>query len=383
MLDAPSDPAPLRQESQGRCAVTVAGQARDYAVGTEPEPFQRIAPDGSLTGKPDVMIDPAVCRSLYRDMVLARRLDQEANNLQRQGELALWLSCLGQEAAQVGSIRAMRDTDYVFPSYREHAAALCRGLSPGQILAQWRGVSHGGWDPAACRFHINSLVLATQTLHATGYAMGVRAEQSDEVVLVYLGDGASSQGDASEALNWAAVMNAPIIFFCQNNQWAISTPLSDQVRSPLYRRAAGFGLNSVLVDGNDVLAVHEVTRRAAAGVRAGQGPTFIEATTYRIAGHSTSDDPRRYRTDAELEHWRALDPLTRVERLLRNKQWLDDEQNDVLASDADSLAAHVREACLALEPLPLEQVFANTLCAETSLLRAEREQFTAYQESFL
>jgi len=325
---------------------------------------------------------PERCRELYRWMVLARRLDQEAYNLQRQGELGLWLSCRGQEAAQIGSVSALRRSDHIFPAYREHAVGLYRGVSPAELLASWRGCTHGGWDPARYRLHIYSLVLATQTLHATGYAMGVHADGVDEVVLAYLGDGASSQGDANEALNWAAVSQAPVVFFCQNNQWAISTPAAAQFRTPLYQRAAGFGLRAAYVDGNDALAVHAVTSDAVAGVRAGDGPVFIEAMTYRMAGHSTSDDPRRYRDDAEVDGWQTLDPLARLAALLADQGWIDDRFRSVLDAEADDLAADTRQACLALAPPALEDTFRNTLVDETALLAQERTAFTTFKASF-
>jgi 2-oxoisovalerate dehydrogenase E1 component alpha subunit len=349
------------------------------------DPISILGPDGALNQSADcgIEITEPLCRQLFRDMTLARRLDEEAYILQRQGELGLWLSCRGQEAAQVGSIRAMQEFDFVFPSYREHAAALCRGITPAELLAQWRGTSHGGWSPEKYRFHIYSLVLATQALHATGYAMGVRMEGSDEVVLAYLGDGASSQGDASEALNWSAVTHAPVLFFCQNNQWAISTPATAQSKTPLHLRASGFGLRSWFVDGNDALAVYAVTRAATASVRAGGGPAFIEAVTYRIAGHSTSDDPRRYRADSEVRSWERLDPLARLEIYLEKQGWSDAAFAAELSAEADDLAAHTRAVCAALQPDPLEDTFRNTLIDETSLLSTEREQFTAFWQSFV
>ena len=281
------------------------------------EPVRFVTPDGRLT-EPGLAygVDETLARSLYRDMYLARRLDTEALALQRQGELGLWLMSLGQEAAQVGSIHAVRATDYVFPTYREHAAALARGIGLDDLLRQWRGCAHAGWDPEPYRFHFYTLVLGTQTLHATGYAMGVLRDRADEVVLCYLGDGATSQGDVSEALNWSATMAVPVLFFCQNNQWAISTPTDRQTRTRLHQRAAGFGVDSYLVDGNDVLAVHAVTAAAAERTRSGLGPSFIEAETYRMGGHSTSDDPGRYRTDHEVAAWRARDPLNRLRLLL-------------------------------------------------------------------
>ena len=338
----------------------------------------RLRPDSPFAGQ----ATPGLARDLYRWMVLARRLDHEAYNLQRQGELGLWLSCRGQEAAQIGSVSALRPTDHIFPAYREHAVGLYRGISPAGLLAAWRGCAHSGWDPARYRMHIYSLVLATQTLHATGYAMGVQADGADEVVLVYVGDGASSQGDANEALNWAAVSQAPVIFFCQNNQWAISTPAAEQFRTPLHQRAAGFGLRAAHVDGNDALAVHAVTADAVAAVRAGGGPAFIEAMTYRMAGHSTSDDPRRYRDDTEVDRWQALDPLARLATLLTDQGWADDRFRSALEAEADDLAADTRRACLALPPPALEDTFLNTLVEETALLSHERAAFTTFKESF-
>jgi 2-oxoisovalerate dehydrogenase E1 component alpha subunit len=348
-------------------------------------PLQLVSPAGVLNeaiAGELVDVTPELVRSLYRDMTLGRRVDQEAYLLQRQGELGLWLMSLGQEAAQAGSIRALRGDDFVFPSYREHVAALCRGITPRELLTQWRGTAHGGWDPSQYRFHIYSLVLATQALHATGYAMGVRSDGADEVVLAYLGDGASSQGDASEALNWSCVTGAPIVFFCQNNQWAISTPASRQASAPLHRRAAGFGLQAGYVDGNDVLAVYGMTSRMVEAVRAGGPPAFIEALTYRMSGHSTSDDPRRYRDQEELEFWERHDPLTRVRLLLEHRGWADEAFFGGLGQEADDLAAATRRACLALLPTPLAETFRNTLTAETTSLRGEREELERYLESF-
>jgi pyruvate dehydrogenase E1 component alpha subunit len=356
--------------------------------GTMPTPMQHLDPDGVLhPGGTKIDISPRVVRDLYRDMLLARRFDEEAFNLQRQGELGLWLPCRGQEAAQVGSIRALRAGDHVFPSYREQAAALCRGVRPAELMTQWRGNAHGGWNPDDYRFHIYSLVLSTQLLHATGYALGVAADRRkdaavDEIVLCYFGDGAASQGDANEALNWSAVTNAPVVFVCQNNQWAISTPSASQSRTPLHIRAAGFGLTTTLVDGNDVLAMHAATAAAAERVRVGGPPELIEAITYRMAGHSTSDDPTRYRAADEVRLWEQRDPLTRVQRLLDAQGWADAGFYTSLEEEARELAEATRAACKALVVPPLEDSFRNTLVSETAMLRAERERYTAWRESF-
>jgi 2-oxoisovalerate dehydrogenase E1 component alpha subunit len=353
-------------------------------AGDKEPPLQLLRPDGTVTEESGLALDvtPELVRGLYRDMVLARRLDEEAQHLQRQGELGLWLSLRGQEAAQVGSARGLRDTDWIFPSYREHAVGLIRGVTPAQLRTQWRGCSHGGWTPAEHRMHVYDLVLATQTLHATGYAMGIRAERSDEVVLTYVGDGATSQGDTNEALNWSATVHAPVVFFCQNNQWAISTPTASQTATPLHRRATGFGLDAVYVDGNDVLAVLAATRAVVERVRSGGAPGFVEALTYRMAGHSTSDDPRRYRPDGEFEQWERRDPLARVLKLLQRREWADDRWLGNLQAESDQIAAETRSACLSLPPPRLEDTFRNTYAVETASLAAEREAFTAYRESF-
>ncbi|GAA3518109.1 pyruvate dehydrogenase (acetyl-transferring) E1 component subunit alpha [Aeromicrobium panaciterrae] len=340
--------------------------------------FQMLAPDGSLTtaGK-SIGVDSDLVRGLYRDMVLARRFDREALSLQRQGELSLWLMSWGQEAAQVGSIRALRDSDMVFPSYREHAAALCRGVRPADLMRQWRGLAHSGWNPADHRFHIYSLVLGTQTLHATGYATGAVLEGSDEVVATYFGDGAASQGDVNEAFNWAAAGRLPVLFFCQNNQWAISTPTSTQMQTPLHVRAAGFGLEPYHVDGNDVLAVHTITGLAASRIRDGGGPAMIEAQTYRFGGHSSSDDPKRYRSEEEFDLWTARDPLARVEVFLRTSV-VDDSFFAGLELEADELAVSTREACKQLTGQTLAEIFGNVYAEPHPLIERERTANAAF-----
>lgn len=338
--------------------------------------IQFVTPQGVLTLHGESHgIDMALARDLYRDMALARRLDAEALALQRQGELNLWLMSWGQEAAQVGSIRALRDSDMVFPSYREHAAGLCRGLSPAELLTQWRGCAHSGWDPAAYRFHIYSLVLGTQTLHATGFAAGAILEDTDEVVAVYVGDGATSQGDTNEAFNWAAASRLPVLFFCQNNQWAISTPTSMQMGAPLHQRAAGFGLRAYHVDGNDVLAVHAVTSQAAERIRGGDGPALIEAQTYRRGGHSTSDNPGRYRDPEDLKLYESRDPLTRLRSLLEHRGTDGGFFKD-LDAECDVFAQQVRTACRDIEDPRLRDTFANAYAEPHSLVDAEYASFT-------
>jgi pyruvate dehydrogenase E1 component alpha subunit len=321
-------------------------------------------------------------RGLYRDLVLVRRVDAEATALQRQGELGIWASLLGQEAAQVGSGRAMREDDYAFPTYREHGVAWCRGVDPLNLLGLFRGVNHGGWDPNEKNFHLYTIVIGAQTLHATGYAMGMQKDGADGAVIAYFGDGATSQGDVNEAFIYASVFNAPVVFFCQNNQWAISEPIERQTRIPLYQRAMGFGFPGVRVDGNDVLACLAVTKAALQNAREGSGPTLVEAYTYRMGAHTTSDDPTRYRLTDELESWKLKDPIERVKAYLVRTGKADQAFFDTVESESDDLAAHVRKGCLDMpDPDPLS-IFDHVYADEHSLVEEEREQFAAYLATF-
>jgi pyruvate dehydrogenase E1 component alpha subunit len=329
-------------------------------------------------------------RGFYRDLVLIRRVDTEATALQRQGELGIWASLLGQEAAQVGSGRALKPQDYAFPTYREHGVAWCRGVDPLNLLGLFRGVNHGGWDPNEKNFHLYTIVIGAQTLHATGYAMGIQHDgdvgtgdpDRDAAVIAYFGDGATAQGDVSEAFTFAAVHNAPVVFFCQNNQWAISEPNDRQTRIPLYQRARGFGFPGVRVDGNDVLAVYAVTKHALDEARSGQGPFLVEAWTYRMGAHTTSDDPTKYRVSAEVEVWKLRDPIERVKAYLAQQGRADAAFFEQVEAEAEELSIHVREGCLTMpDPAP-ESMFDHIYVEEHPLVAAERRQFAAYQASF-
>jgi pyruvate dehydrogenase E1 component alpha subunit len=353
------------------------------------EPIQLLTPEGERVEHPGFPLDvsAAEVRDLYRDLVLVRRIDFEAIALQRQGELGIWASLLGQEAAQVGSGRALGPRDMAFPTYREHGVAWCRGLDPTKLFELFRGVSHGGWDPKAHNFHLYTIVIGSQTLHATGYAMGIQRDgavgEDGEAVIAYFGDGATSQGDVNEAFIWASVTNAPVVFFCQNNQWAISEPLERQSRVPLYQRAYGFGFPGVRVDGNDVLACLAVTRKAMQAAREGQGPTLIEAFTYRMGAHTTTDDPTRYRLAAELESWKLKDPIERVKAYLIRSELADMKFFDDVDAEAKELGTRVRRSCLEMpDPEPLA-MFENVYAEPNALLDAEREQFAAYLDSFV
>ena len=362
----------------------------DIGVAAPPDPtggpdlVQLLTPEGERLHHPDYPLDISAeeIRDLYRDLVLVRRIDVEATALQRQGELGIWASLLGQEAAQVGSGRALRAGDMAFPSYREHGVAWCRGVDPIQLLGLYRGTDLGGWDPKERNFNIYSIVIGSQTLHAAGYAMGVQRDGTEDAVIAYFGDGASSQGDVNEAFVWASVFNAPLVFFCQNNQWAISEPIEKQSRIPLYQRALGFGFPGVRVDGNDVLACLAVTRAALDAARTGQGPTFVEAYTYRMGAHTTSDDPTRYRLASELEVWRLRDPIERVKAYLSRSGQADAAFFEVIEQEADELAARVRQGCLDLpDPAPLT-IFDEVYVEPTPHLQRQRADFAAYLDSF-
>ena len=359
-----------------------------------PELVQLLTPEGQRVHHPAFDLAPAdeaeLIRGFYRDMVLTRRIDVEATALQRHGELGIWAQLLGQEAAQIGSGRALRSQDFVFPTYREHGVAWCRGVDPLKLLGLFRGVDQGSWDPAENNFGLYTIVIGAQTLHATGYAMGVQRDghvgtgdpDRDAAVVAYFGDGASSQGDVNEAFIFAASYNAPVVFFCQNNQWAISEPIERQSRIPLYQRALGFGFPGVRVDGNDVLATYAVTRAALQRARDGQGPTFVEAYTYRMGAHTTTDDPTRYRLSSDLEHWKLKDPIQRVRVYLTRNGLVDQSFLDSVDAEAEQLGEHLREGCRSMPDPHILDVFGHVFAEQTPELAAQQAGYAAYLDTF-
>jgi len=359
-----------------------------HAVHPEPDMVQLLTPEGQRVSHPDYTLDISddEIAGLYRDLVLVRRIDTEAIALQRQGELGLWASLLGQEGAQIGAGRALRPHDMAFPTYREHGVAWCRDVDPLALLGLFRGTNLGGFDPLEHNFNMYTIVIGAQTLHATGYAMGVVRDgavgtgdpERDTAVLAFFGDGASSQGDVNEAFVWAGAGNLPIVFFCQNNQWAISEPVERQSRVPLYQRALGFGFPGVRVDGNDVLACLAVTKKALDDARSAQGPSLIEAYTYRMNPHTTNDDPRRYQLGSERETWKLKDPIERVRAYLTREAGVKPDFFADVEQEARALAEHVRSGCRALADPSPESVFEHVYVTLPDELVEQRAEFVEF-----
>ncbi len=326
-------------------------------------------------------IDESALTTLYVDMVRVRRLDTEAFALTRQGHLVLWPPLLGQEAAQVGPARALAPQDWVFGSYREHGFALLRGADMAEFARIWKAFAHGGWDPHEIRMAPSQIIIGAQTLHGTGYAMAAKMDGADEVALTTFGDGATSEGDVNEALVWASAFQAPVVFLCQNNQYAISEPVAVQSGVPLALRPTGFGIPSLRVDGNDVLAMHAAARIAFDRARSGGGPTFIEAVTYRRGPHTTTDDPKRYRDEAEMEAWIAKDPIDRVERALTRMGANMEAVRAEAKIRADQLAKEFRAAAEHAEPPTADAIFDHVYAQPTKRLERQRLEHRAFLAS--
>lgn len=346
-----------------------------------------LAPDGSRIVNPRLDsfvadVDAAQLRALHRDMVILRRIDSEGVALQRQGQLGLWAPCQGQEATQIGTARALAPQDYVFPSYRETGVIYARGAQPGDYVRMWRGEEGAGHDPEALRVAPLQIIIGAQTLHAVGYALGIRHEGADEVAVTYFGDGATSQGDVNEAMIFASSYQAPVVFVCQNNHWAISEPVAVQSQFPIAGRAPGFGIPSLRVDGNDVLACMAAMRWALDHARSGKGPAYIEAVTYRMGPHTTADDPTRYRDDAELESWRRRDPIARLEQYLRSTGEFSDAHVAETQAAADAVAKEMRAACLGMVTRPPLAVFDGVYAEPHTGLERQRDEYAAYLATF-
>ncbi|MGV9385314.1 pyruvate dehydrogenase (acetyl-transferring) E1 component subunit alpha [Nonomuraea sp. NPDC003707] len=340
-----------------------------------PVPVRFIAEDGTAVQPPTGYQVPEEERLLeaYRRMVVGRRFDRQATALTKQGRLAVYPSSRGQEACQIAGVLALREDDWLFPTYRDSVALVSRGLDPVEVLTLLRGGWHCGYDPAATRVAPQCTPLATQTIHAVGMADALRRKNENGVVMAFIGDGGTSEGDFHEALNYAAVLHAPVVFFVQNNKYAISVPLAKQSAAPaLAYKGIGYGIRSEQVDGNDLVAVLSVLTEAAEHARTGGGPFLVEAHTYRMDPHTNADDAARYRDKREVEQWEAADPLARLETYLRGRGVLDADAVDAAHEAAEEFAARVR-AEMNVDPKadPFE-LFEHVFAEATPQLREQR-----------
>jgi 2-oxoisovalerate dehydrogenase E1 component alpha subunit len=339
-------------------------------------PLCLIDADGKLSDNAVILELPAdgVLSELYRYMVIGRRFDTQATALTRQGRLAVYPSSRGQEACQVGAVLALRQQDWLFPTYRDTVAVITRSVAPAEALALLRGEWHCGYDPYERNVAPQCTPLATSSLHAVGLARAAQLKQDDQAALVMLGDGATSEGDTHEALNFAAVWQAPVIFFVQNNGYAISVPTAKQTAAPaLAYKGVGYGMRSLLIDGNDAAAVFAAVRTALDHAAAGRGPTLIEAMTYRIEAHTNADDAGRYRDGAEVEAWLGRDPLARLETYLRSCGVLDDATLARIGAEAEELAAGVRQSMTSEMTADPAELFADVYATPTRLLAAQHD----------
>ena len=339
-------------------------------------PLTLIGADGDARDAEGVLVMPPdeVLRELLRQMIIGRRFDAQATALTKQGRLAVYPSSRGQEACQVGAVLALRDQDWLFPTYRDTVAVITRSVAPAEALSLLRGEWHCGYDPYEHKVAPQCTPLATSTLHAVGLAHAARVKRTDQVALALLGDGATSEGDTHEALNFAAVWQAPVVFLVQNNGYAISVPLAKQTAAPaLAYKGVGYGMRSLLIDGNDAAAVYAAVGSAVAHAAAGRGPTLIEALTYRVAAHTNADDATRYRDSAEVEAWLDRDPLRRLETYLRGRKLVDDGDLGRFGAEAEQLAAKVRAAMSGDMIADPAELFAHVYAEPTPALAAQRE----------
>jgi pyruvate dehydrogenase E1 component alpha subunit len=326
---------------------------------------------------------------MYRQMVMVRRFDVQVTTLTRQGRLATYAPALGQEACEIAGVTALAPQDWLYPSHRDTVAMLARGVPPLGALSFFRGDWHSDFDPKQYRVAPLTVPLASHLLHAVGLATAAKLKGDPVVSLGFLGDGATSEGDAHEAFNFATTWQSPTVFVIQNNQYAISVPLERQAHLRNFvDRAVGYGMPGFLVDGNDAAAMYAVIRAAVERARSGGGPTLIEGVTYRVEAHTNSDDPTRYRTAAEVDAWRDRDPIARLERYLRAAGELDDELAERIAAEGEELAARTRELMNSereLDPLELfDHVYAAArpaMAEQRALLERELAQTAAHAEA--
>ncbi|MFC9773302.1 MULTISPECIES: thiamine pyrophosphate-dependent dehydrogenase E1 component subunit alpha [unclassified Pseudarthrobacter] len=359
--------------------------AEDYMLPARHQ-IQMVDPEGRLKDKGEQGAEPGheypvpgdtELLAAYEKLVVGRRVNDQNSALVRQGRMAVYPSSHGQEACQVAAALCLADGDWMFPTYRDAVAVMTRGVDPVQVMTIFRGDWHGGYDPLQYKVGIQSTPLTTQLLHAVGVAHAAKLRGEDTVVLAMCGDGATSEGDFHEALNFAAVFHLPVIFFVQNNKYAISVPLAHQSVAPsLAHKAVGYGMAGERVDGNDVVALLAVLDRAVALCRDGSGPLLVEANTYRMQAHTNADDDTRYRESAEVAEWRAKDPVNRMRTYLTGQGILDDDGEARIRATAEAVAAQLREGLSEDVPVDPQELFRHVFAQQTPQLK-EQSAFLA------
>jgi len=343
-------------------------------------PVQYLDADGVLTDNDARYAKPSDDRlvEMYRKMVLGRRFDQQATALTKQGRLAVYPSAHGQEACQIAAAMSLRPTDWLFPTYRDSMAMAARGIDPEEILSMLAGDWHCGYDPTRQHTAPQCTPLATQLIHAVGLAYGESRRGRDAVALAFCGDGATSEGDFHEALNFAGVFKAPVVFLVQNNGFAISVPLAHQTAAPsLAYKGVGYGVGSEQVDGNDPMAMLAVMDEASRFVRAGNGPVIVEALTYRMDAHTNADDASRYREASEVEQWLHRDPIDRLRIYLLGRGLIDDDFAAALTAEGEVAAAALRAGMNIDRPSDPVDLFRYVFAEQTPQLREQQAQVEA------
>lgn len=348
----------------------------------EPEPLRLINEAGKAVPVKQrrglTLPDIDTLKELYRRMVIARRWETQVTALTRQGRLSTYPSARGQEACEIGTVMAMQETDWLFPTYRDSIAVGTRGVLTAELLSGFRGDWHSGWDPKKYRIAPQATPLATQTLHAVGLATAAKLKGDPIAVVTFIGDGATSEGDAHEAFNFAGVWQAPTVFVIQNNQFAISVPIWKQSRARMLAdKAVGYGMPGYHVDGNDIAAVYAVVTESLKRARSGGGPSMIECLTYRIEPHTNSDDPSRYRDAADVEEWKGRDPVSRLERYLESKGALDDALRTEIEAESEEIASRMRDTMNAEPELDPLELFEHVYNEPRAALNEQRDALKA------
>lgn len=354
--------------------------AEDYMLPARHQ-IQMVDPDGRLNPESEQGTEPgheyplpadSELLAAYEQLVVGRRVNDQNSALVRQGRMAVYPSSHGQEACQVAAALCLSEGDWLFPTYRDAVAVMTRGVDPVQAMTIFRGDWHSGYDPAKHKVGIQCTPLTTQLLHAVGVAHAAKLRGEDTVVMAMCGDGATSEGDFHEALNFAAVFHLPVIFFVQNNKYAISVPLAHQSVAPsLAHKAVGYGMAGERVDGNDVVALLAVLDRAVALCRAGSGPLLVEANTYRMQAHTNADDATRYRQDSEVAEWLAKDPISRMRTYLTDRGLLDDDGASRIAARAEDVATQLREGLGEEVPVDPQDLFRYVFSTPTPQLKEQ------------